>query len=768
MSNTKNTERKSNAKQDILHRVGVLYTLFIIAALVITARLIWVQFVSPSVKHNAEIMSDGVYRTKTIPAHRGAILSSTGEPLALSSVRYEATFDFAAEGFRDATPEDFKTNVDSLAKLLALHFSEADAEREGYDYISESEYRNIFYTNIEKDKKRAPRALKVFPRSVTTDEWNMMKNSFPILNQNMGVVYGSERVDERIYPSDDLARQVIGRDGMLVVRGDTVTGSGLELIYDEYLSGHDGLAVEQRIAHGFWTRVNDKRNRMPEDGCNVVTTIDAGLQKMATERLRDALTSEEASFGVAMVMEAATGNILCMVNLSSGTERGTNYSERVYNHAMSTALCPGSTIKLASAMALLEIGGMDIDSTVEIKGSAETVGKTRVVDSHNVAREVGSDSVTLRDGFAHSSNIFFAKAVYERFKDDPKRYTDFLEGLLFNDYVGLGEFKEARSVIPHPGTEEWRRHGDNATTLPRLAFGYVIELPTVHTLTFYNGVANGGRMVAPRLVDRIERDGEVVKTMPVLTLKDKMCSDKTLDALYECLAAAAVPERTAWRLKDLPISFGCKTGTAQIWGNFNTIAKKDYQQMLDGMTPSKDNYYLGSIVTMMPQENPKYTIMVSVAKQSTPTHPTYFGISLTGSVARDIMEYVYDNDPTLHATLEQAETPYGSTAIKSGLSTSVERIAKRLANESEINNDDSEWSVATVNETGCAVVEPRKIEEGVVPNVVGMGLSDALYLLEHAGLKVTHTGAGRVVSQSIKNGTRINANIKNIHLYLER
>ena len=343
-----------------------------------------------------------------------------------------------------------------------------------------------------------------------------------------------------------------------------------------------------------------------------------------------------------------------------------------------------------------------------------------------------------------------------------------MEDLLFNDYVGLGEFKEARSRVPHPGTEEWRRHGDNATTLPRLAFGYIIELPTVHTLTFYNGVANGGRMVAPRLVDRIERDGEVIKRMPVLTLKDEMCSAKTLDALYECLAAAAVPERTAWRLKDLPISFGCKTGTAQIWSNFNTIAKKDYQQMLDGMTPSIDRYYLGSIVTMMPQDKPKYTIMVSVAKQSTPTHPTYFGISLTGSVARDIMEYVYDNDPTLHATLESAETPYGATAIKSGESKAVEHISKRLANGVELKNDDSEWSIATVNEAGCAVVETRKIEEGVVPNVVGMGLSDALYLLEHAGLKVTHTGAGRVVSQSIKNGTRINGNIKNIHLYLER
>lgn len=189
--------------------------------------------------------------------------------------------------------------------------------------------------------------------------------------------------------------------------------------------------------------------------------------------------------------------------------------------------------------------------------------------------------------------------------------------------------------------------------------------------------------------------------------------------------------------------------------------------MQDGMSPA-DRYYLGSIITMMPQENPKYTIMVSVAKQATPTHPTYFGISLTGSVARDIMEYVYDNDPTLHSTLEEAETPYGTRAIKAGQSDDVEHIAERLAINTDIKNDDSEWSIATVDETGCAVIETRKIEDGLVPNVVGMGLSDALYLLERAGLCVTHTGSGRVVSQSIRNGTRITENTKNIHLYLER
>ena len=258
-------KKRSNggAKQDIVKRVRTLYTIFILVGLCVAARLIWVQYFSPSVKHNAEVMKSGVRREQTIAAHRGAILSREGEPLALSSLRYHATFDFASEGIRNASSEDFEKEVGELSQLLADHFSKEDAAKNDYDYLTAQQYRDIFYKQRELGKGRA---VKIFPRSVTLDEWNMFKREFPILNQSLGYVYDSEDIDERIYPSGDLARQIIGRNTPIIVEGDTILGSGIELLCNDYLSGHDGTVVEQRIAHGFWTRVNDPKNSLPEDG----------------------------------------------------------------------------------------------------------------------------------------------------------------------------------------------------------------------------------------------------------------------------------------------------------------------------------------------------------------------------------------------------------------------------------------------------------------------------------------------------------------------
>lgn len=758
-------KKRSNggAKQDIVKRVRTLYTIFILLGLCVAARLIWVQYFSSSVKHNAEVMKNGVVREQTIAAHRGAILSREGEPLALSSLRYHATFDFASEGIRNASAEDFEKEVSELSQLLADYFSKEDAANNGYDYLSAQQYRDIFYKHKELGKKRA---LKIFPRSVTLDEWNMFKREFPILNQSLGQVYGGNDIDERIYPSGDLARQIIGRNTPIVVGPDTILGSGIELLCNNYLSGHNGTAIEQRIAHGFWTRIDDPRNELPEDGSNVVTTIDAGLQRMATERLREKLTSEEATYGIAMVMEVETGNILCMVNLSTGTARGTNYNERTFNHALQTTMTPGSTFKLVTAMALAELAGFNADTKIRITGRKMKVGLADINDSHDLTRELGND-VCLRDAFAHSSNIYFAKGVFDNFGDTPEVYTQYLERLGFCSTVGLDAFGESRGRVPQPGTPELKRHGSIKISLPKMGYGYILEQPAIHMLTFYNGVANGGKMLAPRIVDRIERNGEVVEQMPIVTLNEKLCSEQTIAILHECLEAAALRERSLGRFKTAPTPFGCKTGTAQIWNTFHSEATKDRRIMAKNFLNRDDAYYLGSIITMMPLEKPKYTVMVSIAKQSTNTHPTYFGISLTGDVANDIMEYIYTNDPTMHSTIEPAASPYSPKSIKAGNSADVKHVIEKLAPYSKTQAEASAWSGAKIDSGGNAELVALDFEDGVVPNVRGMGLSDALYLLERSGLRVKHTGYGRVTKQSVEAGTMLDGTINEITLTLE-
>lgn len=725
-------QRAKATKRDIIARVKSLYGILFLFALAVTVRLVWIIIFSPSVIHNANVMDEGIYRTSTIKAHRGTILSRDGEPLAISSLRYNVILDFGSQGMIEADSEAYIRNVDILANLLASHFNQEDAKEHGYKYISAGEYRKtLINERVREGKKR--RAYQILPRPITIDEWHMMKRSFPIFNGNMGIVFNATPDNKRLYPSGDIARQTIGRYDTLVVRGNKVPGSGLERQWGDYLQGRDGKVKEQWIAHGFWARTHDRDNIEVEDGANVITTIDAGLQRMAHERLDSMLRREQGSFGVAIVMEVATGNILSMVSLGSGKERGTTYSERVNNHALKTAVSPGSTMKLATTMALLEIGGYTLDTKVNTEhsrpGHKVKIGAARIEDSHDVAGKESNGYVTLKEAFAHSSNVYFAKAVYERFKDNPAEYTDYLAKLRFNDYVGLEAYGEERGRLIMANTPEWNTRGSTSSRLPRLAYGYEMDVPPIHMITFYNGVANNGRMVAPRFVDRIERDGEVVERMPVVPLIEKMCSNSTLVQLDSCLAASA--RRSNYHFRDLAIPFGCKTGTAQMWSTFISDSRIDNIQMKDGINGAQDNYYYGSIICTMPLESPRYTILVGVCKQRTPESPRYYGIDLAGPVAADIMEYIYTNDPSLHYALEHPAEEYTPKSVKKDIA-SVE------------------------------------ISEGKVPNVKGMGLTDALYILEQSGLNVTHTGSGTVKSQSIPAGREITNKDLTIHLNLGR
>lgn len=763
MSKSNNKQHKSS-KHDIIGRVRFLYFAFMVIGLGIAVRLIAVQIASPAVKHNAEVLREGVFRTTELPAHRGAILTRDGEPLAISSLRYNAMLDFASEGIQNADSATYYKNADSLSCLLALHFNQADAEANGYKYISEEGYRKILR---EQRQKRTNRSYKLFPRLVTIDEWNTLRN-YPILNGNLGYVYSAPAEEMRLYPLGDVARQIIGRHTTLKDESNNeIKGKGIEYFYNDQLSGSNGQVKEQWIAHGFWTRVDDSNNKLPEDGCDIITTIDAGLQRAADEYLREVLQQQNASFGVAIVMEVETGNILAMVNLGSGAERGGEYTERVQNHALSSKMMPGSTMKLATTMALLEIGGYDLDTKVNTEhsrpGVSVKIGRARVQDTHD-AGEGTDGNVTLLDAFAHSSNVYFAKAVYELYKDKPAIYTDYLASLRFNDYVGLMEYGEEKSNMPMANTKKWETDGNTPVRLPRLAYGYELELPPIHMATFYNGVANDGRMLAPRFVDRIERNGVVIERMPTEVLIPKMCSDRTLDLLDSCLVAAS--QRTSNRFKDLPSTFGCKTGTAQMWSRFVTHGRLDHKAMENGLN-IQDEIYYGSIACIMPAENPKYTIYVGVCKQKMFGGDPYYGILLAGPVANNIMTYIHANDPSLHAAVAEAPMAYSPTKIKGGNTDDVTAVSKHL---SALYIDASEgkiWSSAKIDVGGNSAVTGMEFAEGTVPDVRGMGLSDALYLLESVGMEVTHSGYGAVRTQSIDPGKEITSDNIAIHLTLK-
>ena len=791
----KSRKKSTNAKEDIINRVYILYAIFIIAGLAIASRLIWIQVADKNVEKHIKVMERNITNIEIDPAHRGAILTRNGEPLAMSSLRHEPVVDFASEGMRKTykksgkkDPNRVPRELKQLAQQMAHHFNKADAQRYGYKYRSAEEYYELFMSKYKATKGN--RAVRIFPRPVVLDEWNMMRRDFPVINHSLGSVYKDEETEVRMRPYEDLGLQLIGEcrgersktpsyevtrqreDGTTyneVVYKDTIVRrtSGLEKIYDSVLAGVNGRYVEQRIAHGFWARKDDPRNRKPEDGHDVVTTIDADLQSMATEALRKQLEKECGSFGVAMVMEVETGNMLCMVNLSSGRQRGHDYQE-VINHAMRTRMTPGSTFKLVSAMALLEIGGATLNTRVSVPDSEEKVGKRTIRDTHTMRDEDGTQitNPTLVEGFAHSSNIYFSRGVYERFKSDPSVYTSFLNGLMLNSHIGLEEFGAKRGLVPSPKSDTWKVNGGPEWVFPQMPYGYVVEIPPIQTLTFYNGVANRGKMMAPRFVDRIEKGGITTENMPEVTLLERMCSEQTIDALFTCLKAAAVPERMGRRFGNLPVNIGCKTGTAQLWGAFPTKTRIDSLHFTEGFGPNKHEYYLGSLVAIMPIEKPKYTIMVAIAKEKTDEHPTYYGGRVAGDVVCDIIEFLHTNDLTLHPVVENSGKGYRPTTIKDGKASSVGHIAETLCDMSPTYSFDTEWCSTNVSESGSTSITSLRIASGRVPNVVGMGLVDALFLLEQQGIEVTHSGVGRVTKQSIPQGSKITDKTRKIHLTL--
>jgi cell division protein FtsI (penicillin-binding protein 3) len=413
-------------------------------------------------------------------------------------------------------------------------------------------------------------------------------------------------------------------------------------------------------------------------------------------------------------------------------------------------------MKLATSMALLEIGGYTLDTKVNTEHSNSKrgvkIGNATVYDTHD-AGEGTDGNITLVDAFAHSSNVYYAKAVYEKWKDNPEQYTEFLADIGFGDYVGMEKYGEAEPYLPMAGTAEWNKDGSTSSRLPRMAYGYELTIPPIHMATFYNGVANDGRMVAPRLVDRIECDGTVLEVMPTVVLNKKMCSKRTLELLDSCLVAGTT--RTSGKFRDLPTSFGCKTGTAQLWGAFPTLSPTDTLHFREGFGKDKHLYYLGSLVAVMPLDNPKYTIMVALAKEKTDSHPNYYGISLTGGVMHDIIEFLHTNDLSLHESVESVSRGYTPTMIKRGRATSVNLVAETLCNINYNNGFDTEWCSASVDDGGETRIESLSIESGRVPNVLGMGLNDALFLLEQQGLSVTHSGYGRVLKQSLDPGLKI-------------
>ncbi|PST81892.1 cell division protein [Pedobacter yulinensis] len=697
-----------NIRTNILLRVYLAFGLIVLLAVAVLVRLCQVQYIQGS-KWRA--MADSLStRYMNVEAVRGNIYSVDGSLLATSVPEYELRVDLYAGGIQD--DRLFNSKVDSLAMKLASFFKDRSA-KEYSRYLRHARQDSVRYLLLK--------------RRVSYQDLKEVR-SFPLFN--VGKYSGgliAVQQNKRVLPFRALAARTIG------YKNDNVSNPvGLEGAYGDYINGETGKRLMQRIAGGVWMPVNDEAEVSPKDGADIISTIDINMQDLAQSALEKQLIKADADHGTVILMEVNTGEVRAVANYTRESEGV--YKEK-FNYAIAASQDPGSTFKLASYMALLEDGKIDTNDYVET-GNYRIPGHT-IKDSHG---SIGT--VTVKKAFEESSNAAIAKLVNTHYKDNPKQFTDHLYDIHMNEKLQLQIPGEARPVIKNPSNKSWNKN----MTLPQMAYGYEMQITPLQMLAFYNAVANNGRYIAPIFVREIRRLGNPIEQFQARVIKEQICSEKTVKTLQEMLEGV-ISEGTGKQIIYNPLyKVAGKTGTAQVADdNRGYKGKRSYQASFCGYFPA---------------DKPKYSMIVVI---NNPKKISYYGSFAAGPVFREIADRIYASDMRMYNPVSEVIAgTVNMPRAKSGQIKATKKVYRALGLK-PLFASNSEYFNA-VDESGGLVFEESNTPKGSMPNVKGMGLKDALYLLGNVGLKAKIKGSGKVIAQSIAPGSRIG---KGLSVFIE-
>lgn len=691
MSTSKGTKR------DIFWRITIAY----ICVMLFGVAILWRVFQLQNVEGNYwRAMSDSL-TTKyfTVEAERGNIYSADGRLMATSLPVFEVRMDLRAEGLTD---ERFYKNVKALGASLAQLFGDKSA---------------IEYTNGLINARKNRSRYHLIRNNVSYTQMLKLKK-FPLfeLGQHKGGVIIIQK-NKRLYPYNVLAKRTIG-----YVRENDVQPVGLEGQFNEHLTGDPGKRLMQKVSGGNWIPLNDENEIESRNGRDVYTTIDVSLQDIAENALLKTLTKNNADHGCAVVMEVATGKIRAMANLGKTTDG--SYGE-TFNYAVGEAHEPGSTFKLASMLALLEDGYINIEDHVNVEyGRKQFFNQTmRDAEQHNFT------DITIKKAFAHSSNVGVSKLVTQCYSKNPEAYLAHLRKLQLDQKTGIEIPGEGKQYIKNTKDKFW----SSRVSLPWMSVGYETNVSPLRMLTLYAAVANNGVMMKPYIVEAVKEYGKPVKEYEPQIAVGKICSEKTLASLRTLLEEVVI-DGTAKNLLNPHYSVAGKTGTAQI-----ADAKYGYGKRV----------YQSSFMGYFPANNPMYAIAVVI---NNPTNGVYYGSAVAGPVFKEIADNVYATMLDMHPTEYAANTRrMKAPVVRAGMTDDINTIVTELNLPATVDGESVWTSIAVADST--MVAQPRTVELAKgVPNVVGLGLKDALYVLESKGLQVTASGYGSVLSQSIKPG----------------
>ena len=677
---------------------------------------------------------------------RGNILAAGNQRLACNLPEYRVYMDFQA--IRDSKCDTLWH--DSLGRptkdLLALC--------EGLHRVFPSRSAKAFLDSLEAayayidSKGRRKRCYPIWKRRIDYMTYKQLKE-LPIfcLGHYRSGFSGVELM-VRNRPYGSLASSIVGA----AYKESGKAYSGLELAYDTILAGTPGIKHRRKVLNKF-INISDTA---AVDGADLVSTIDVFVQDLAERSLKKELIKDKAYTGVAIVMEVETGDIKAMVNLDKDS-LGRYYEGR--NHAIADLLEPGSVFKTASILTAIDDGYIKDTANCIVHtgcGIMEMYGAK--MRDHNWHRG-GYGDINVSRILQVSSNIGVSWLIDKFYGYNPGKFVDGIHrlGLATDLKLPFPEYEAPR--VRHPRKDKTGRHWANwsKTALPWMSIGYETQVPPISTLTFYNAIANGGKMVRPRFVSRIEKDGEVIKEFPVQVIKNQICKNPASIGVIQDILYKVVHVGLGKTAGSKSFHVSGKTGTAQKAHNGSyKSGTVDYLLSFCGYFPS------GKDADGNPVK-PKYSCIVCIQKSGLPAS----GGLMSGQVFHDIAEGIMARNVRYDVSSSRDSLSCFIPEVKSGNILAADYVLSHLGLKTT-----TEWSgsYATGNPIwGTAEKETKEVKlskvpmtpEGIMPDVMGMGARDAVYLLESRGLKVIIKGRGKVHQQSIaygkpyRRGTRV-------------
>ncbi len=660
--------------KNITYRIYLVAFMMFLVAIAILVKLTNIEWTEGD--YYRKLAKERTVKNFVIPANKGNIYSADGSLLATSIPSYKIRFDAMA-----AKKVVFEKNLKPLSDSLSVMLGKPSS----------------YYENLLRRSRAHKNRFLLVARDLSYTQYIRIKN-FPLFE--LGPYKGgiiTEQKTVREHPIGKIAERTIGYER--TTESGQLVRVGIEGAFGKYLNGKDGRVLKQKIAQGQWKPLRDNNEVEPNDGYDVVSTIDVYIQDIAHHALLKQLEYYEADHGCVIVMETETGHIKAISNL--GRDKDGSYYETV-NYAVAETQEPGSTFKLMALTAMLEDKVVDTSTVFDSFDGVIKYSGRSVRDS----KKGGYGKVSLARGFELSSNTILVQAMMKSYESDPKKVVNRFNSYGLNQKLGLPFQGEGHPHIPQPNEKLWSK-----ITLPWMGFGYGVSLTPLQTLTFYNAIANNGRMVKPQFITEVKAWNRTIKKYETEVINPQICSQETIDKVQAVLANV-IKRGTGSKLYSKDFSMAGKTGTAQV--NY-------------GHSGGSEKYYSSSFAGYFPAENPKYSCIVIVHEPN--VAKGYYGGDVSGPVFKRIAQKIFTDSPSLNE---------------------IENLNKK--------NKQQEASYSSY----FAAANKKML---LMPNLHGMNGMDAVALLENQGFKVKAIGNGKVKTQSIKVGASVE-NIKIITIEL--